>query len=138
MLVGLRRRQGFTLIETLAAFTILALSLMQLMSSIRVGAENERRADFMMRASLAMKSQMARLGADLPLDVGDTTGHTDDGLIWVLSVRHDHAITQKGGSPLLIGYRVNLDILPPYKADYSMAVTSEKLVSYAPKRSTSP
>jgi type II secretory pathway pseudopilin PulG len=110
MRIGRARRRGFTLIEALAAFAILALSLGQLLRSIRAGAENERRADFLMRATTDGQSHLAALGAAVPLVAGETTGRYEDGLVWTLSVARDRAISSVAGAPLVIAYRVRLEV----------------------------
>ena len=126
---GLARRRGFTLIEALAAFAILALSLGQLLRSIGLGAENERRADFLNRATADGQSHLAALGLSLPLAAGDSSGHYDDGLRWDLTVARDRSGSSTAGGSLVIGYRVRLDIHPSSGNAPELTLVAEKLVA---------
>ncbi len=60
------RRRGFTLIEALAAFAILALALGQLLRSVSAGAENEQRADYLLGAVADGRSHLAGARLSLP------------------------------------------------------------------------
>jgi general secretion pathway protein I len=135
MRIGPARRRGFTLIEALAAFAILALSLGQLLRSISAGVENERRADFLMRATADGQSHLAALGASIPLAAGLTTGRYDDGLAWALDIARDRAISPVGGAPLAIAYRVRLDISSPTAGAQSFTLVGEKIATPEPARS---
>lgn len=128
MRIGSARRRGFTLIEALAAFAILALSLGQLLRSVGLGAENERRADFLTRATADGQSHLAALGLSLPLIAGQSSGQYDDGLRWTLDVSHDRAVSSAAGGSLAIGYRVRLDIRSPAMATPNLTLVAEKLV----------
>lgn len=87
MRARLIRRKGFTLIEALVAFAILAMSLAELLKGVSGGARNESRADFLLRATREGRSQLAALGTEKPLSPGVTGGRYDDGLLWRLSVQ---------------------------------------------------
>jgi prepilin-type N-terminal cleavage/methylation domain-containing protein len=132
MRLALTRRRGFTLIEALVAFAILALSLGQLLRSVSAGAENERRADFMTRAAADGQSQLAALGAELPLVAGETAGRYDDGLVWTLNVARDRAIASVGGAPLVTAWRVRLEIRSPTAAAQGLTLVGEKLIAPEP------
>jgi general secretion pathway protein I len=128
MRVGPARRRGFTLIEALAAFAILALSLGQLFRSVGLGAENERRADFLIRATADGQSHLATLGGSVSLVAGETSGRYDDGLRWTLAVARDRLVSSAAGGALVIGYRVRLDIRSPVSAAPTLTLVDEKLV----------
>jgi general secretion pathway protein I len=136
MRIGSPRRRGFTLIEALAAFAILALSLGQLLRSISAGAENERRADFLMQATADGQSHLARLGTEIPLVEGETGGRYDDGLVWALGVSRDRALSPLGGEPLAIAYRVRLEVHSPTAAAQRLNLVAEKLVTPEPGKRT--
>jgi general secretion pathway protein I len=126
---GSARRRGFTLIEALAAFAILALSLGQLLRSVGLGAENERRADFLTRATADGQSHLAALGLSLPLVAGESSGQYDDGLRWRLDVSRDRAVASAAGGSLAIGYRVRLDIHAAAFVAPNLTLVGEKLVT---------
>jgi general secretion pathway protein I len=129
MRLGSARRRGFTLIEALAAFAILALSLGQLLRSVGLGAESERRADFLTRATADGQSHLAELGVSLPLAAGELSGRYDDGLRWALSVTRDRSVSSAAGGSLVIGYRIRLRIMPPTAPTPEMTLVAEKLVA---------
>ncbi len=80
------RPRGFTLIEVVVAFAILALSLAALYHSfaltLRAGTRIEQRE----RALLVGQSLLARVGRDLRLEVGRQQGRTADGLQWTIEI----------------------------------------------------
>ncbi|MCI4677163.1 type II secretion system GspH family protein [Rhodoblastus acidophilus] len=127
MRAGLGRRRGFTLIETLAAFAIMALALGQLLRAIGVGAQSERRADFLLRATADARSQLAELGVSEPLAPGETSSRYDDGLSWTLDVARDRVVASPGGAPLMTAYRLRLDVRSFAGGGEHLTFVAEKL-----------
>ena len=82
----MRRRSGFTLVETLVAFAVLAVAMSQLMAALGGAANNESRADFFLRACREGQSQLDALGVTERLVQGETNGSYEDGLLWSLNV----------------------------------------------------
>jgi len=82
----IRRRRGFTLVETLVAFAVLAVAMSQLMTALGGAAQNESRADFFLRASREGQSQLDALGVTGGIVQGETNGSYEDGLLWSLKV----------------------------------------------------
>ncbi len=82
----MRRRRGFTLVETLVAFAVLAVAMSQLMTALGGAAQNESRADFFLRASREGQSQLDALGVTGRIAQGETNGRYEDGLLWSLKV----------------------------------------------------
>jgi len=98
MLVRLTSRRGFSLVEALAAFAILAMSLGQLLNGVSGGVRNESRADFLLRASRQGAAQLDALGVDGPVAFGQTSGRYADGLYWFLTVTPGpSAVSAAGG-----------------------------------------
>lgn len=133
MRLGLVRRRAFTLIEALAAFAIMALALGQLLRAVSQGAEGERRADFLSRASLDGASHLAEIGVSHPLAPGESAGRYADGLRWRLSVAWDRAVVGPDRRPALIAYRLRLNVLPAADGAAGLTLIAEKLVAPRPE-----
>jgi len=113
MRARLKSRQGFSLIEALAAFAILALVLSQLLSGVSGGARNESRADFLSRAARQGASQLDALGVDGPIPFGETRGRYPDGLVWTLSVTPGRSVKGLTGAPIATSFHARLVIQRP-------------------------
>lgn len=133
MRVGLVRRRGGILIEALAAFAIMTLALGHLLRAVGQGAENERRADFLSRASLDGASHLAEIGVSTPLAPGESAGRYADGLRWRLRVAPDHVAVGLDGRAALTGYRLRLQVLPAEDGGPRLTLIAEKLVPPQPK-----
>ncbi|PPQ35758.1 general secretion pathway protein I [Rhodoblastus acidophilus] len=129
MRLRLDQRRGFTLIEALVAFAIMTLALGQLLRALSVGAENQRRADFLSRASLDGTSHLAEIGVSLPLAPGGSSGSYIDGLRWRLHTVEDRSAIGPAGRITLVGYRLRLDILPQTGGAFGLTLITEKLVA---------
>jgi len=113
MRARLKSREGFTLIEALAAFAILALALTQLLLGVSGGARNEARADFLLRAARQGASHLDRLGVEGPAPFGVTTGRYPDGLRWKLFVAPGKNVNGPAGQPIATSFRARLVIERP-------------------------
>lgn len=78
--------RGFTLVETLAAFAILAVVMIQLFSGVARGARNDIRSEFELAATRVAKSELARLGGDAALTPGTRSGVSQEGLSWTVTL----------------------------------------------------
>lgn len=88
MMGFIKSSRGFTLVETLVAFVILAFSLGAIFSifsnslqTVRVGAERAH-------ALAVAQSRLAMIDAEEGLDVGVTTGEDESGFQWRADI-HD-------------------------------------------------
>ncbi|MGZ8995207.1 MAG: PulJ/GspJ family protein [Rhodospirillales bacterium] len=77
---------GFTLLEVLVAFTILALMLTVLLRIFSDGFRGMTAADVHAAAALHAQAALASVGAEIPLAVGDWSGEHDDGFRWRVSI----------------------------------------------------
>ncbi len=85
---GARRRSGgFTLLEVLVAFTVLAISLGVLFEIFSTGMRASRSAEEYTRATLLAESKLAAIGITDALEEGETTGAFGDGYNWRVAVR---------------------------------------------------
>jgi general secretion pathway protein I len=85
---GERTDSGFALMETLVALAILSIALGVLLSVFGDGIRQQGQAEQLTMATLHAQSLMARVGADVPLKVGVTTGTLPKGLHWQVLVEH--------------------------------------------------
>jgi general secretion pathway protein I len=133
MRARLKSRRGFTLIEALAAFAILAMSLGQLLNGVSGGVRNEARADFLQRASRQGASQLEALGVDGPVPFGETSGRYPDGLYWVLSVTPGPVAPSLTGAPATSTFHARLVIKKPTGYGESLTLSTVKMKSDKPR-----
>ncbi|MFY9628648.1 MAG: hypothetical protein WAK03_10940 [Methylocystis sp.] len=106
-----RRVGGFVLIEALAAFAILTMSLAALMNGVFGAVLNDDRADFMLRATRIARSELDAIGVESPPRPGVTQGKSDDGLIFVLTVDFAPMPPQNNPqAPKIIAYSAHIDV----------------------------
>lgn len=80
--------RGFTLLEVLVAFALLAIALTLLLGTLSGAARQVGQADVRTRAVLHAQSLLAGAGVDTPLQEGRTQGQWEDGRYqWNLQVR---------------------------------------------------
>ncbi|CBA17137.1 type II secretion system protein XpsI [Xanthomonas albilineans] len=83
----MRRQRGYTLIEVIVAFALLALALTLLLGSLSGAARQVQRADQLSRATLYAQSLLAAQGVEQPLQPGHTQGDFEQGRFhWTLDV----------------------------------------------------
>lgn len=80
-----QRQSGFSLLEVLVAFSILALSLGVLMQTFSSAIRNARVSAAYSQAADLAESVLARVGIDLPLDQGGQSD-TEQGFRWTLEI----------------------------------------------------
>jgi general secretion pathway protein I len=73
-----RRQKGFSLLEVLVAFSILALSMGVLMQIFSSGLHNVERSGHHVKAVAIAKSLLARLGRETPVLAGEQSGEFGD------------------------------------------------------------
>ena len=82
-----RRQSGYTLIEVLVAFVILALALTVLLRIFSGGLRNVSVSSDYAIATLIAESQLAAAGIDLPLRPGETSGTEGERFEWTVNVQ---------------------------------------------------
>lgn len=81
------RQSGYTLIEVLVAFMILALALTVLMRVFSGGLRNVSVSSDYATATLIAESRLAATGIDVPLTPGETSGTEGERFEWTVSVQ---------------------------------------------------
>ena len=79
--------RGFSLLEVLVAFVILALILGVTMRIFSGGLRNASNVDEYQKAMLLAQSKLATIGIDTPLKTGQTFGEYESGHRWIVSIR---------------------------------------------------
>lgn len=79
-------QRGFSLLEVLVAFTILALSLGVLMQVFSQALNAATLSGSYGRATALAEAGMDLVGIDIPLEPGQRSGETEDGLHWRVQV----------------------------------------------------
>lgn len=80
------KQTGFSLLEIMVAFTLLALSLTVLMQAFGGGVHLLGDAERFARAATLAQSQLARLGIDVPIAEGYTQGEWPPDYHWQMKV----------------------------------------------------
>ncbi len=79
---GQASEAGFTLVEVVVALAILALSLSVLLNVISNGIRQTDSARRMAEAGSLAQSLLAKLGTEMPIQEGQTSGEFPDGFRW--------------------------------------------------------
>jgi general secretion pathway protein I len=98
---GARSQRGFTLLEVIVAFAVLALALTLLLGTMSGAARQVRDSANSGGAALHAQSLLAQLGVGEPLGTGRDNGDFEDGRYqWELEVRPWKDASQPPNSPL--------------------------------------
>lgn len=81
------KSRGFSILEILVAFTLLALAMGILMQLFSRGVNGAGLADRYAKATMMAESKLATVGVEAVLQDGETTGKFDDDFQWRLSVQ---------------------------------------------------
>lgn len=76
------RARGFSLLEVLVAFVVLALTLAVIMRIFSQGLSRVSDSEYHARAVMLAESKLAELGAGIPLEEGEVSGDSKDALHW--------------------------------------------------------
>jgi general secretion pathway protein I len=80
------REAGFTVVEVVAALTILAVALSVLLNVMSNSIRQTGRAESVAEAGALARSLLAKIGTELPLRDGQITGQSDHGLRWQVNI----------------------------------------------------
>ena len=112
-----KQESGFSLLEVLVAFAILAVSLGVLMQIFsRATLTTLVAAQYSRAASLA-EARLATVGSAIPLREGATSGEPEDGFAWELGIVQTQLTAEAPGAsltapePPVTPYRVTVSVL---------------------------
>jgi general secretion pathway protein I len=120
---------GFTLIEVLVAFTIMALALGVLLQTFATGLRSLGTAESFANAALQARSKLAEIGPIVPLEVGEYSGELADGSSWRARVEPYAPAFPEGvpGGPRLAGYEVEVAV--SWSAGREVSLTTLRLAA---------
>lgn len=81
-----RRQSGFSLLEVLVAFAVLAVTLGVLMQVFSGAVGATHTSGGYSRAAALAESKLNAVGIDIPLELGSFTGEPEDGLSWFVVI----------------------------------------------------
>ncbi len=102
------RTQGFTLLEVLVAFTILALVMGALLQVFSGGLRTADIARNYAVGALLAESKLAGIGIEEPLVAGERSGTFDNGFSWHYSI--DRYQEQDGAEEGIVPYQLTLTV----------------------------
>jgi general secretion pathway protein I len=83
----MREEAGFTLLEVLVAFAILAVALAGMLQAFGGGLDTVRRTEAANESWSAARSLLERVGTELPLEAGQRSGTDEAGFAWTVAIR---------------------------------------------------
>lgn len=103
------KARGFTLLEILVAFTLMALVVAVLMRVFSGGLQGIGLAEDYARASSLAESKLAAVGSEVPLKIGEFAGTETDKFRWKIAMQlYDDKAANAAPSPIQTPMRVEL------------------------------
>lgn len=102
------RQAGFSLLEVLVAFAVLALILGVLLQVFSGSARRATLAESYLKASILADAKLNELGAEIPLVPGALTGEPEGGFDWSLHVDPFPVELLGDGAPNTLSLRVTV------------------------------
>jgi len=82
-----QHNQGFTLIEVIASFTILAMTFMVVLEILSNSSSNTIKSSERTQIALLAQSKMAEVGLLIPVEESSLSGSFDDEVDWSLNIQ---------------------------------------------------
>lgn len=126
----MRAEAGFTLVEALVAFAVLAMVLAVALPLLAGGMRSVETADHRLAALALAESKLADATATWPVPIGTTEGDDASGQRWQLRV--DPVVAAAGARPRIVRYQVTATGPGQAFADGVQLVTYRLLVPETP------
>lgn len=97
---GVGAQSGFSLLEVLVAFAILAVSLGVLMQIFSRASLTTVASSQYSRAASLVSARLDAVGSAIPLEPGAVSGEPEDGIAWELSIVPTELGLEAAGDPL--------------------------------------
>ena len=94
--MSMTRRNGFTLLEVLAAIALLAIAFAVGLGALGKSTQNAARSAALVTATERAQSLLAAQGLEAPLQDANLSGAFDDGARWTLKI---HALPRPSPAP---------------------------------------
>jgi len=105
------KHNGFTLLEVIVAFTIMAVMMASLLQAFGTGLRNLDRAQDYAVATMQARSVLEQVGSVIPLQAGEYDGELDNGSKWHVVVEARAADERRPGQTVeLIDYVVDVAV----------------------------
>jgi len=101
------RQDGFTLLEVLIALIIFSIAFGAIASIFQTSLRQSTTAETLMDATAVAERQIARFGTELPLELGETSGVSPEGLSW--SAKIELGSPPRENSDVVL-YRITVDV----------------------------
>ena len=82
----LTKSQGFTLIEVIASFTILAMTFMVVLGILSNSTRNTIKSSEQTKLALLAQSKMDEVGITIPVEEGSESGDFNDDISWHIDI----------------------------------------------------
>ena len=106
-----RRPRGFTLLEIIVAFTILSVALVGLIQAFGTGLRGLGAAQTSAATVMLARSKLEEVGLTIPLEDGESSGETEDGYRWRVSIVEVEGLDLDDAlGSIVIPYRVEVAV----------------------------
>jgi general secretion pathway protein I len=122
------RPRGFTLLEVLVALAILGVALGALLQAFAGGLRRLSVLEDYAAAVTQARSQLDRLGAELPLAEGQYSGSFAGGMVWTAQLRRYH-LGGSGNDAALAVIPYEITVTVSWGEHRALTLTSLRLVS---------
>ncbi len=104
-------QRGFTLLEALVAFAIMAIAFTALLQAFGTGLGGLDRAERHALAALQARSKLAEVGVLIPLEAGRSEGELPEGGRWSVEIEAQEALGRVGPARRkILPYRIVVEI----------------------------